>query len=1270
MIYHKSKEILITFFLIFFLPLFSFAFDANSTHPALTEEIVKFYNSFAERKITNEELELLKQGSILEDNSPRWVNHFYDVFHNLGLNLATIRGANNLEINAFLKFLPHQPLKSPEWAQNEIVQSKYLNNRTYQRAKRLYFENKNEALITLGYLLHLLEDLGVPDHARGDSHSGLFGDPKSNYEDYAKYITDRYYLTFAQELIKNNAQPYNFSDIDSFFSSLSKFTASRWFSEDTIDLRNEFFGAPKFKDLILDTKTQLYYLNGRPVLKVDKPNDESLEKIVYTTKDNQIHQAWFNTVVPEIIKHGAGLLNLYFSEIKEMENEQAFLLYEKDIGRRVELANFFGVFSNLPSYVLTKAWQGGEAIIRVISGIKETTSPSLPIVKTQYSLKIEKKEEQKLESQPQPQKQEEITYKEEKKDVVIERKVSENVKIPTTNLNLINTTTQVSTPTIASIPKTTTSIAVITSTPALRQQIVPPTTQIFSQTSYTGGGAPLTQPPSKDPCDDYKNKNYPKIIINEIQFETAPDTKDEFIELYNPNNEEIDLTCWKLEKYASKQNPTSTPSLTTLIPSSKFQGKIKPHGYFLITSSSTKEKYQGDLSYAESYSISKNNVIILRKPNGEISDLVGYGDDAQRIYQYENSPFIAQNFENKSIQRKNFQDTDDNSKDFWLHKPSPKNSSITESPRQDFIDLTAIIIQNFNVVSTSTEDSYFLNISFNEPNPEAELSARFGASNYSYELLISTSTNFSTFKLEDFGVTSTLPLPKFDGSTTSLSFEITKCPTTSTKYYFALVLKDNLDEENKSNIATSSTTLPEDLCNPGGNFLVQNISTTTTSTGKVLFSEIYIKEGTSTGEFIELYNPNEFAIDLTGWEIRKINKNGKEQKIIPSSKFKGIIPPFSYFLLVNANTSSEMTINPDFIYSKSNDLAKDNGLILYDKENKIIDQVCWGNPKDFQNCASNPNSTSLSLQRKKTATSTPETIISQNLGNAYSTNNSLNDFVYASINPENSSITRPTIKNIQNFQVSFGRPIITYKDHPSPSGSSYDLRFSWISPIIYDKEGLRYELRLATSSQISIQESLLLNTSTIKFLDKQEADFNVYEFYKKTNTILQGSMVFYLTLLDENNKVLNLASTTLNVSLPQYNNRLEIPKDDVEYLTEPGYQQTYTQIKFIPRYDDEVRYISLEAALSYPDPISSIINNLFLYLFDDKNKLITTTTVEISQHLGWHSACSSQHFYILKLNQPFTLEKNKTYIIKTSHPSFRFKEFCSGYGFSLEGHMF
>jgi hypothetical protein len=710
------------------------------------------------------------------------------------------------------------------------------------------------------------------------------------------------------------------------------------------------------------------------------------------------------------------------------------------------------------------------------------------------------------------QKQEEkITYKEEKKEITISIKNKQAGEIKTTTLDLSNTKTS----------KSNTSTQT-TSTLSLRQQMIPTSTQVFNQTSYIGGGGVVTI--QKDKCDDYKNRNYPKIIINEIQFETASGTKDEFIELYNPNNEEIDLTCWKLEKYASKQNSTSTPTLTTLIPSSKFQGKIKPNGYFLITSSSTKEKYQGDLSYAESYSISENNVIILRKPNGEISDLVGYGGDKEKIYQYESLPFIARNFENKSLQRKNFQDTDDNSKDFWLHKPSPKNSTFTESPRQDFIDLTTITIQNFNVFVSSTEDGYFLNIYFQEPNPEAEPSARFGTSpevrllyfgasstnNYSYDLLISPNIHFSppTSNLADFGVTSTLPLPKFDGSTTSLSFEITKCPTTSTIYYFALFLKDDLDEENKSSFATSSTTLPEDLCNPEPTPTTQNKSM------RILFSEIRIIGGTSTvGEYIELYNPNDFEVNLTDWRIEKINSKGNSQPFIAKSKFNNItIKPFSYLLLVNSSTLETITATPDIVYALSYNLTNNNGLRLIDKDNKIVDEVCWGKIDNYSNCKQdNPLDSNFSLNRKKTKNSTSENILNEYietnneqiyLGNAYDTNNSNEDFLYAPINPENSSITRPTIKDIQNFQV-------------TNQGKIYN--FSWFSPAYYD-ENLSYELSISASSSSTFQT---IASTTFKILENQSLSLNLCNLNIPSGTDLN----FQLNLLN-NSQILKTASTS------------------------------------------------------------------------------------------------------------------------------------------------
>ena len=606
-----------------------------------------------------------------------------------------------------------------------------------------------------------------------------------------------------------------------------------------------------------------------------------------------------------------------------------------------------------------------------------------------------------------------------------------------------------------------------------------------------GNGGSSNSNQRRDPCDDYKNRSYPKIIINEIQFETSEDTKDEFIELYNPNNEEIDLTCWRLEKYTADKRGSNTDNSDkqpiTLIPSSKFKGKIKPNGYFLITSSSSKEKYQGDLAYAESYSIANNNVIILRKPNGEISDLVGYGSDKEKIYQYETSPFVFERLENKSIQRKNFQDTDNNSKDFWLRKPSPKNSSITELPRKDFIDLSEITIQNFNVVSTSTEGGYFLNISFNEPTATFTTSTN----NYSYELLISTSTtnlhgsktDLRGYTLVDFGSSSTLPLPKFDGSTTSLSFEITKCPTTSTNYYFTLFIKDNLDEENKSNFATSSISLPEDLCNP---------EEPVTMTAKILISEVYIREGTSTNEYIELYNPNSFEVNLSGWNLIKVNREGKETFVFSTStksryKFKGIIKPFGYFLLANANNNleEEYNIKPDVVYKRDIDLAKNNAIKLIDPLGNVVDLVSWGSFDD-----------KLILVRKAGIESTKESMKNEEkyFGNSYDNEENLNEFIEFDENEPQNSLSEIEIPPDFLTEVSF-----------NVTGQKISIQFR--SPYRIDGSNTYYEIRKNSEEKLEIDLPQVLPYGKKENIEFNACFYDLKNGDKITLVLLNGEIV-------------------------------------------------------------------------------------------------------------------------------------------------------------------
>lgn len=172
---------------------------------------------------------------------------------------------------------------------------------------------------------------------------------------------------------------------------------------------------------------------------------------------------------------------------------------------------------------------------------------------------------------------------------------------------------------------------------------------------------------------------------------------------------------------------------------------------------------------------------------------------------------------------------------------------------------------------------------------------------------------------------------------------------------------------------------------------------------KILISEVLIDGGAANDEFIELYNPNNFEVDLSNWKIIKFNKNNNQQTLIGSrtrNTFNNkIIRKFSYLLIANERGSYANIA--DLVYAESYNLAKDNAVMLVNQNNEIIDLVGWGeSPRYEGNLFSQNPPQGFSLVRKAGFESTNQSMVSNevNFGNSLDTDN--NNFDFVLLNPE------------------------------------------------------------------------------------------------------------------------------------------------------------------------------------------------------------------------------------------------------------------------------
>ena len=283
----------------FLTPFVASAYQPRTTHAGLTEQMIEFYNSSNSKPIGTPDMELIVQASVDEDFLTRPLNHFYDPIRNIGINNAR---------------------SSKVWAiDGSIVENDY----SWPKAIRAYAEGKDrQALIGLGHILHLIEDLSVPDHTRNDPHkgdgleNGFTGE--SPYEKWTNDTKNRETLKgLARWYLVDGSKAYHFNDLAQAFDFLAGYSNYNFFSRDTIVNKIYQYSNPLLND---GDGLYLYSFDSinkdrHKLLKINRDKvTGKIEYVLVTDNDKSVLSSYFDRLAKQAILTGVGVIELFFRE--------------------------------------------------------------------------------------------------------------------------------------------------------------------------------------------------------------------------------------------------------------------------------------------------------------------------------------------------------------------------------------------------------------------------------------------------------------------------------------------------------------------------------------------------------------------------------------------------------------------------------------------------------------------------------------------------------------------------------------------------------------------------------------------------------------------------------------------------------------------------------------------------------------------------------------------------------------------------------------------
>jgi predicted extracellular nuclease len=183
-------------------------------------------------------------------------------------------------------------------------------------------------------------------------------------------------------------------------------------------------------------------------------------------------------------------------------------------------------------------------------------------------------------------------------------------------------------------------------------------------------------PSSSEPSTLEPPSTYP-ILISEVMAGKQGNNNYEFIELYNPGNNLIDLQGWSLcYRLATSEDDLPVYSWDS-------RALIPPHGHYLLVRAGEDLGLPADAYFTQGLNTSGGS-LTLRNASGSTEDSLGWGTAPDGFLEGAASPKIQNDY---SLERKpggeagNTSDTDNNEADFFAQSsPSPQNIGSAATP--------------------------------------------------------------------------------------------------------------------------------------------------------------------------------------------------------------------------------------------------------------------------------------------------------------------------------------------------------------------------------------------------------------------------------------------------------------------------------------------------------------------------------------------------------------------------------------------------------------